>query len=408
MPEELLEIDCLQSEELESYQNVNIDEFDSPSIDVFSEHEECYLPQHEVYLKKRNYFSEFSTEAEKQKARLALGIGDSYLLRWENIQGDIQSNQSLVALITNSITQNTNDKIVKELTGNTAITQIKYSTPADQNLNKDYVKCLQDLEIAQINSLSDAIKVLYQKVFPIEYTDWDITYSLSIPYKNCAYGYSAIVINNSTATLNISINSINNKNIPATMRVSIWHPYYNVEMPLGSALNLSATGKHQITANLYDLGVLASGSNTLQVDWAYMTYNIRMQIYYNNTVVWSKTTPFSLRINPIHYKYFYKTTNKDAEFNFANAVKQEGNEFIFICGNDDTYLTIVTSQEINKIEAAAAADHNFPSYSVVNNYTHTTFNGKLPEASGYVVSANTFHKYVFNEPQNNNVKIRIS
>lgn len=406
MPEELLEIDCLQSEELESYQNVNIDEFDSPSIDVFSEHEECYLPQHEIYLKKRNYFSEFSTEAEKQKARLALGIGDSYLLRWENIQGDIQNNQSLVALIANSITQNTNDKIVKELTGNTAITQIKYNTPADQNLNKDYVKCLQDLEIAQINSLSDAIKVLYQKVFPIEYTDWDITYSLNTPYLNCAYGYSAILINNQEINLAISINQVNNKNIPATMHLYTWHPYYGVEMPLGT-LNLSTTGKYYVNTNFYDLGILTSG-NSLNVGSLYSTYNVRMKIYYNNTVVWNKTTTFNLYINPTHYNYFYKTTNKDAEFNFANAVKQEGNEFIFRCGNDDTYLTIVTSQEINKIEAAAAADDNFPSYSVVNNYTHTTFNGKLPEASGYVVSTKTFHKYVFNEPQNNNVKIRIS
>lgn len=70
----------------------------------------------EKYFKIKNYFSELKTEVEKANARLNLGIGDAWNLKWGNITGFIENQTDLtqyldkfIQVFKQDITQAIND-----------------------------------------------------------------------------------------------------------------------------------------------------------------------------------------------------------------------------------------------------------------------------------------------------------
>lgn len=83
-------------------------------------------------LLKKNYLSEYITKEEKRKVLRNLGLYNN-TLSWGQIGGYIENQTDLWEKLQNIISQ-VETKIAKELSGNTAITQIKYQNSAYPNI----------------------------------------------------------------------------------------------------------------------------------------------------------------------------------------------------------------------------------------------------------------------------------
>ena len=413
----------IQEEELGTYINSNTDEFDDHSVPIFDEHEECYLPQHEIYLKKRNYFSEFSTESEKAKVRLALGIGDSLLLIWDNITGEIQNNAALTTYVQNSITwknlkgqiadneqlqtfvdERTSDKIVKEIPdGSTASKQIKYAIKnSDFSLNENYKQAIN--KFGEINSIDDALAVIMHSLFPVDYINWAFSLRNSASKEYSFEKGSTLTVNGNDTIGNIVITAIPGNMVEQGDYVSKFKVNDNIvftdkdsEFSYTIAVKASDVLGSQLTYQ-------TSESKTKNYTFSMETAKLQQPI--------TQTATATVAFKTKQY-YFYLSSSTpvtSTQFSGASisAFKSESlTSSVYALGNSKKYLYLLSPKEVTQVETTAAttsAGAQKGSFSVTTAWEQKQVT-YTPIAGG---TNQTYWLVTLNGQQSNYVRIKIT
>lgn len=366
----------------------------SKSSILSSSYQQHYIaPKTSDFLEKEKYLSEFNTNNKKFKARQNLGING--LAYWGNIQGRIEDQQDLYQFlqeqirtplenqfvtiqttISEQIEQLQNDinneikstlktkigvELGEEYEQGKASTQLKHGLIEFDNLNAYKLGCegfaelfdrvlnSEGREDASVSSINDVLKLLVNKVFPIEWKNWTLSSSgninLTKRYEkgttltlagNTPVGTITIVAKpgntGTTATL-----TANNQSFKSETEISI---KINVKVKdiVGGDFRTTTTEVKNKTYEytLNDNGEVTQGSNTASITPEYEQYYFYI---FDDSMITDSDIKYS-DIDKLG-KSVFKTTKSENTINV---------------GNSDKYITILSPKNITNIEVGTSID----------------------------------------------------
>lgn len=366
-----------------------------------SQYQHNYIaPKTTDFLEKEKYLSEFNTDNKKFKARQNLGING--LAYWGNIQGHIEDQQDLYQFlqeqiktplenqfvtiqttISEQIEQLQNDinneikstlktkigvELGEEYEQGKASTQLKHGLVEFDNLNAYKLGCegfaelfdrvlnSEGREDVSVSSINDVLKLLVNKVFPIEWKNWTLSSSGNINLIKTYEKGTTLTLAGNTSVGTITVTATpGNTGTPATLTANNQSKEdtkaitiiidVKVKDIVGGDFRTTTTEvkKKTYEYTLNDNGKITQGSNTASITPKYEQYYFYI---FDDSMITDSDIKYS-DIDKLG-KSVFKTTKSENTINV---------------GNSDKYITILSPKKITNIEVGTSVDgSSFTSY----------------------------------------------
>lgn len=352
----------------------------------------AYIPQkkQDEYLKVDNFFSEYSSESDKLRARINLGIEG--LAYWGNIQGYVEdqsdfveyiktNNQNLTKILQTSVQQQIKD----------ASKQIKYNLEnPDFNLNEDFNNAVESvLSGKTLSSIDDAIRVIMYKLFPITYRDYALTIT-----DTASKSYTIEKGTTKNVNLNDNLGNIIITIIPGNKKDQLT----SLKFDNSELLNQNEL-VYSIPIKVSDITQQTSLSNSVN-----RTFNITLSTDLPYSI--QEDIQVSITINKQQY-YFQETYDEYQSISTyvpSQQSKNTENTKTFNLYSNKKYLSVFAPKNINKVETATSTDGiNWGGFSITTGYHKEQVN--YTPSGG---TTQTYYRITLDSKQSNHVKIRVT
>lgn len=366
----------------------------SKSSILSSSYQNHYIaPKTTDFLEEGKYLSEFNTNNKKFKARQNLGING--LAYWGNIQGHVEDQQDLYQFlqeqiktplenqfvtiqttISEQIEQLQNDinneikstlktkigvELGEEYEQGKASTQLKHGLEEFDNLNAYKLGCegfaelfdsvlnSEGREDASVSSINDVLKLLVNKVFPIEWKNWTLSSSGNI---NLIKTYEK----GTTLTLagNTSVGTITIMAKPGNT---------------GTAATLTANNQSIESKTEINIKIDVKVKDIVGGDFRTTTTEVKNKTYEyalndNGEITQGSNTA---SITPKHEQYYFyifddsMITDNDIKYSDIDKLgksvfETKESENTINVGTSDKYITILSPKKITRIDVGTSVD----------------------------------------------------